>query len=643
MATNYRTCVKSYLLLTLLFSTSHSVNASDNSHQTLEHSILLELGQRFCEDFSRVPGTELSNTITATATQVLNTAVSSEQSDIEIRGRYIGQRMTISVADSVVLEVQLITPPARPVQTVLTDFASPGRFDNNQPSTQLVIDSACELQQAQKIHYTKNHKPEFVQPMKLEGDSLVDTGERSWINPPLPKLAPLSPPRFRVAMVDSGVNYQLPEIAHSLARDEQGNLIGFDYWDMDANPYDANPARSPYFVQRHGTRTASIVIAEAPGVAIVPYRYPRSDMSRMKNLIEHAQSNKVRIIGMPLGSNDYKSWAIFERTAREHSDILFIVSAGNNGRDIDIKGVYPAAMDTPNMLVVTSSDDFVTPAERTNYGRISVDYLVPAENIDALDYSGSQVKVSGSSYAVSRVVALAARLLNRNPTLATTGLMQEIRSHSVRARTGKYVANGYLGDPLISPRRLKIIADSVDRDGPINTKYRLPVTVNILDQRWDKNVISSAFDRMNKIFVQCDITTTIRKLQSIESPDYLKDLSTGHALSLRRKLGADALSVFFAKDTKMNPQFDAEAFGEGNTGNRPWMTNTLWLTWGIEDTGIALAHELLHILANDGSHSQLEGNLMQDRTDPANTLLTEAQCDAAVSRGLVAELLVAVD
>lgn len=643
MAIPFRLSAKSRLMLTLLFFTSQSAISSDKESQTLDHSVLLDLGTQFCEDFRRVPSTQLRETITQTATRILNAVVSSELSAIEIRGRNIGQRLTLSVPNSVVLDVRLLTPPARPVQTVLTDYANQVSIENNKPSTQLVIDSTCELQQAQQIVYTENQAPEFVQAMTADGDNLVATGERSWINRPLPKLAPISPPRFRVAIVDSGVNYQLPEIAHSLARDAQGDLIGFDFWDMDKLPYDANPARSPYVVQRHGTRTASIIIAEAPGIAIVPYRYPRSDMSRMKELIEHAQASGVRIIGMPLGSNDYKSWVTFDRTARRHSDILFIVSAGNNGRDIDINGVYPAAMDTPNMLVVTSSDDFVTPAERTNYGRISVDYMVPAENIDALDYNGSKVKVSGSSYAVSRVVALAARALNRRPALSTSQLMQEIYTHSVRANTGKYVAKGYLGDPLASPRILKVTADVNKPKAMLDNTYQLPVTVNIMDQRWNTNVIDAAFERMNRIFAQCDITATVEKWQIIEAPKHLKDLSTGHALTLRRKLGTETLAVFFANDTKMNPQFDAEAFGEGNTRNRPWMTNTLWLTYGIDDTGIALAHELFHIVANDGGHSQADTNLMRGQTDPANTVLTNDQCVAMISNGLETGLLLAAE
>ena len=54
---------------------------------------------------------------------------------------------------------------------------------------------------------------------------------------------------------------------------------------------------------------------------------------------------------------------------------------------------------------------------------------------------------------------------------------------------------------------------------------------------------------------------------------------------------------------------------------------------------MALAHELFHVLANDGSHSDVPGNLMQGETRPDGTALTAAQCAQAVRGGRDAGLL----
>ncbi len=245
-------------------------------------------------------------------------------------------------------------------------------------------------------------------PVQLTADELD--------NPPLPSLPSLGASdseSVTVALIDSSVNHLLPEIAASLARDGNGNLIGYDFWDMDAQPFDRHPVggQSSRPTQRHGTRTVSVLIREAPFVRLVPYRYPRPDMRRMADLVTHADNAGVRVIGLPLGGNMREQWTAFEAAAIAHPHILFVASAGNNGRDIDQVPVYPAALSLENMLVVSSANDFGRLAHGVNWGRSSVEYMVPAEQHLALGFDGTQIRVSGSSYAVPRVVALAARYL----------------------------------------------------------------------------------------------------------------------------------------------------------------------------------------------------------------------------------------
>jgi hypothetical protein len=95
--------------------------------------------------------------------------------------------------------------------------------------------------------------------------------------------------------------------------------------------------------------------------------------------------------------------------------MLFVISAGNNGRDIDETPVYPAVLPLDNFLVVTSSDDRGRLAPGSNWGRESVDIMVPAEDLRIVDFNGAPGRASGSSFAVPRVAALAARLLAAEP------------------------------------------------------------------------------------------------------------------------------------------------------------------------------------------------------------------------------------
>ena len=92
-------------------------------------------------------------------------------------------------------------------------------------------------------------------------------------------------------------------------------------------------------------------------------------------------------------------------------------------------------------------------------------------------------------------------------------------------------------------------------------------------------------------------------------------------------------------DTRMQAQYSGEAFGLANTRTRPWLVNSVWLMRDVDDPGVALAHELYHVLANDGAHVEGVANLMQGRTSPDSTALTEAQCRLAQTTGLDNRLL----
>ena len=161
----------------------------------------------------------------------------------------------------------------------------------------------------------------------------------------------------------------LPAIAGGLARQVDGQLLGYDYWDMDDRPFDANPARSPFFPQRHGTRVASVILAAAPAVRLIPYRYPRPDSGRLVDLITDAAKNGARIVNLAMASNRIEHWDGFRDGVAAHPDILFVVSAGDDNRDLDRRPVYPAAFKADNMLVITSADGFGDPAPGSNWGK----------------------------------------------------------------------------------------------------------------------------------------------------------------------------------------------------------------------------------------------------------------------------------
>ncbi len=568
---------------------------------------------------------------------------SVEQSVLRIRGVEIGSRYRLQLEDNARVELDLINREGRPIRFTSSLY---GEFGD--PMVLLSLGADCDLQVARKINYTRHGQA--IDIVTLDAD-LMPKGEPDWLNPALEFIERDTDKQFgnpgdaaalRIGMVDSGVNYLLPEINRRLARDADNQLIGYDFWDMDALPFDAHPVGSGFFLQRHGTRTASLLLREAPDVELVPYRYPRPDMSRMQALVEHAASNQVTILGMPLGGNRAEDWGSFARAAREHPQMLFIVSAGNDGRDIDERPVYPASLDLDNLLVVTSADDFVQPAERTNWGRISVDYLVPAERRDALDYSGANTRVSGSSYAVSRVTALAARLKTTHRDWYAADIAAELRGRYGQSDSGAldWVSTGYIADPLAgAPIRQQLLPDLDIKPPQAQAGFRLPLDILVLDSRWSPQRIEQTVQQAYQILAQCAVIPGEISIHAVSGDDYLRDLSTGSARTLFEAVGSAKATVVFARDTRMQAQYLGEAFGLGNTRMRPWLANSVWLMLDVEDAGIALAHELYHVIANSGAHVEGVVNLMQPRTRPESLALTVEQCGLAQVNGVDNRLL----
>jgi len=514
-------------------------------------------------------------------------------------------------------------------------------FDN-QGLSQWVFNGDCEALQHRVRLYNQDGHATALHVMN-PSDGSIQRAEA--LNPPIPQVTSSTKGsnRLRVAMVDSGVNYTLTEINSRLARDESGAIVGYDFWEDDALPFDAHFGGSQFHVSRHGTGTASLLLAEADFVELVPYRYPRPDMKKMSALVEHAASNDVRIVGLPLGGNKKEQWESFSEAAEQYPDMLFIASAGNNGRNIDQQPVYPAALSLDNLLVVTSSNDFAVPAERVNWGRTHVDYMLPAEEQAILDFFGRPATASGSSYAVPRAVAMAARWLKDNPEWTATELKSEFARRFADGASARYVGGGYIADPLADGKLdvqlmgVQTLPRNDEGETGDSIPVQLPLSVFVLHDEWSIESVNNHLLEAERILAQCNVKLNSVTISQLSVPEYLRDLKTGPARTLVSALNNNSefrpVKVFFARDTRMLNPFAGEAFGRANTRRRPWLQDSVWLTHGIRDAGIALAHELFHVLSNSGEHIDMRDNLMQTRTSPDNTALTEAQCMAAVGMG----------
>jgi hypothetical protein len=571
--------------------------------------------------------------------RALGGAILLERMPLTLRGQNAGTRHRYMLKDGARVYLEQFAPGQKLQRLTLVYHAD----DDGQRRAEwmIITDAECRPLTGRRLVYDGPGAPIAIE----RTDASLQTVEaREHLNPSVPEdeAEGIGVP---VALVDSGVNYLLDDIRRRLARDSSGEILGYDYWDLDPRPFDSHPARSPFFPQRHGTQTAGVIIADAPVATLAPYRYPRPDMTRMGELVEHAAARGVRIVNLSLGGRDAEEWRSFAEAARRHPEMLFIASAGNDGSDIDEQQVYPAALGLPNLITVTSASDNGLPAQGSNWGARSVDLLVPAEELVSIDFYGRPKLVSGSSYASARISALAACLLAANPDWRAPELKAAIYARVKPSVNDvmRFVSQGFLQEPTLrqrgacpgEPGEVTVLSrKSIEKKilypmsaYPEGVTQTLSVSLVALDgTAWSEPLLESMAADAARILAQCGLGVSDIRLYRVKAPRRLSYFNDWSANALVSKLEIPRPAVFFVRDTLQQIAFDAEAIGHSNGRSRPSLVDTVWMTEAVGHSGIALAHELYHVLADSGSHSDDPENLMHEEALGLNTRLNEGQC-----------------
>jgi hypothetical protein len=178
-------------------------------------------------------------------------------------------------------------------------------------------------------------------------------------------------------------------------------------------------------------------------------------------------------------------------------------------------------------------------------------------------------------------------------------------------------------------------AETLPYAGARPATHRLQIDLyTFTDTSWQPERIVEGVRGAATIFAQCGIRLERAELYALAGGDpRFRYLSTPAGRELVRRMQPAKPAVFFVRDTRHQPVYDAEAYGRGNTATRPELAGTVWITAYIRDLPVALAHELAHVLMDSGEHSTDAGNLMRAETAPTNTALTAAQCERMTRAG----------
>jgi subtilisin family serine protease len=208
-----------------------------------------------------------------------------------------------------------------------------------------------------------------------------------------------------IAVVDTGVYYNHPHLSPNIklnTADAHGNIadnidndnngfkddyVGWDFYNGDAYPIDDNG---------HGTHVAGLAASTLSGIApyakILPVKVlsadGRGDLATIAAGILYAIDNGADIVNLSLGgpgagtaSSDLQS-LLNSVTIAAQNDALIIAAAGNGGTDgvgdcNDQTPIYPANLNSNNVISVASVDDSNQLTSYSNFGKETVDIAAP--------------------------------------------------------------------------------------------------------------------------------------------------------------------------------------------------------------------------------------------------------------------------
>lgn len=149
------------------------------------------------------------------------------------------------------------------------------------------------------------------------------------------------PGGIAIALVGSGIDYTMPEVAARVARDGEGELIGWDAIDDDPRPFDAGVGLPPLI--EPGTR---LVVVRAPwaGTAV---------LTRALAFLSRAPA-RIVVLTQPLTT---EVAAVLDTTAATLPHLLFIVPAADGAPRYTAGNIVTAAAWPP---------DGRAPSERSN-------------------------------------------------------------------------------------------------------------------------------------------------------------------------------------------------------------------------------------------------------------------------------------
>lgn len=209
-----------------------------------------------------------------------------------------------------------------------------------------------------------------------------------------PKVPPgRHPGGYPVAIIGGGIDYTLPNVAQMLARDGEGEVIGYNFRSDDRRPFGKGPE----------TDAAEILLAEGQAATLVVISADVADQRQLANAIGYAAQSPAQIIAVFAPASDDSIAAVLAAAAQKFPNHLFLAS-------IEAGAAYASAESASNLLIVTNAPDGALPAETNHDQSAHADLAIETSTVRERLAPAPETPASPAQIALARAVALAARI-----------------------------------------------------------------------------------------------------------------------------------------------------------------------------------------------------------------------------------------